>query len=249
MCAGRMRVLQQTDPRKVRLDYGKPLWRDHQREVYRNNPRIAAPDDLEVDVQVYRPRGTNGLRPYHVSKTMERWGYNLSFRPEVGELYFDDEEKALAKNYPRCVVINSNVKGNASPNKNWGAQRWRRFIELASAEGYELAHLGPSMTDHRILNLVTGSFRKACIALSSALAYVGHEGGMHHAAAALGIPGVVIFGGFTPVELTGYHMHRNLGVSLGDACGMRVRCEHCEAEMEKITPEQVLSELKAVLGG
>jgi len=94
----------------------------------------------------------------------------------------------------------------------------------------------------------TEDFRLACAVLARARAYVGHEGGLHHAAAALGIPGVVIFGGFTPVELTGYAIHHNLGVSLAAACGMRMPCAHCAAAMADITPERVLRELAAVLG-
>jgi ADP-heptose:LPS heptosyltransferase len=96
--------------------------------------------------------------------------------------------------------------------------------------------------------IVTEDFRTACAVLARAKAYVGHESGLHHAAAAVGVPGVVIFGGYTPIEVTGYPMHRNLGASMEDACGSRQPCDHCAAWMERITPEQVLAELKSVIG-
>ena len=63
----------------------------------------------------------------------------------------------------------------------------------------------------------------------------------------LGTPAVVLMMGFTPVELTGYPLHRNLGASLGEACGMRVPCKHCAEWMASITPKRVLRELMEVL--
>jgi ADP-heptose:LPS heptosyltransferase len=187
------------------------------------------------------------MRPYHTAKTAERWYYNLDFRPDVGELYFTDAEREFGVRHAGRVIIEPHIKPGASPNKRWG--RWAEFAQLASKAGYGLTQLGASGTRpiQYATMICTPSFRLACAVLANARAYVGNEGGLHHAAAALGVPGVVIFGGFTPVELTGYACHRNLGVSLGDACGMRTPCPHCAKAMAAITPEQVLSELKGVL--
>jgi ADP-heptose:LPS heptosyltransferase len=64
---------------------------------------------------------------------------------------------------------------------------------------------------------------------------------MHHGAAALGIPAVVLFGGYTPIELTGYPpLHVNLAGNSLAACGSLYRCEHCIKAMESIMATEVI---------
>lgn len=246
MVSGRARVAQQTDPRKVRIVYRRggarwsPVW-DH-------NPRIAS-FEASGDFQEIEARGLNNQRPYHTGKTVERWTYNLDFRPDAGEIYFTDAERAFGKSHRIEIAIEPTIKSGASPNKQWGFERWQEFARIASAAGFHLTQIGRVGTrplQHSVLIAIEG-FRQTCAVLANARAYVGHEGGMHHAAAALGVPGVVIFGGFIATETTGYPIHRNLGVHVGDACGMRIPCEHCARVMAGITPEKVLAELREVL--
>jgi len=248
MVSGCARVRPQTDPRKCRPTFqGVAKWTKGA-SVWENNPRIARPDE-RGDFQELVARNANNLRPYHTGKTPERWTYNLDFRPDVGEIYLTDAERAFGARYPGRVIIEPTLGPGASPNKQWPVPYWRQFILLAREAGIKLTQLAPTAAPvlAGVEYVGTETFRLACAVLANARAYVGHEGGMHHAAAALGVPGVVIFGGFTPVELTGYPMHRNLGVSLGAACGLRVPCAHCAAEMAKIVPEQVFDELRRLL--
>jgi hypothetical protein len=63
---------------------------------------------------------------------------------------------------------------------------------------------------------------------------------MHHAAAALNVPGVIIFGGYTPLELTGYPMHINLAGDAENACGSLYRCDHCRQALDSISVAEVL---------
>lgn len=246
MDSGAARVAQLTDPRKVRIMLGHRLvWN----EIWDNNPRIATPD-AKGDFQIIYGRDQlNNMRPYHSAKSETKWTYNLDFRPHVGEIYFSAGEKRYAYSYKPQIIIEPNIKTKASPNKQWPLSNWKLFVRMAREAGFALFQVGPHGT--RTIDgarlIVTQNFRQACAVLANARAYVGHEGGLHHAAAALGIPGVVIFGGFTPVELTGYALHRNLGVSLGDACGMRIPCDHCRKAMNEIEPELVLQNLKGVL--
>ena len=219
--------------------------------MWENNPRLAKPDEVG-DFQILWGRDpVTNMRAYHTGKSQDRWFYNLDFRPEPGEFYFATYEKNFAKSFdtPPEIVVEPNIKPKASPNKRYPWDRWQEFAYMATAAGFKLYQLGPAgtrtLTGVRLIE--TATFRQAASILSRARAYVGNEGGMHHAAAALGIPGVVVFGGFTPVELTGYPIHRNLGVSLSDACGMRIHCEHCDAEMAKISPEQILENMRGNL--
>jgi ADP-heptose:LPS heptosyltransferase len=247
MTAGRARVMQQTDPRRIQLTYGGKT--RTLSPVFWHNPRIAAPGE-EGDFQELQARDRNtNMRPYHTGKTPECWHYNLDFRPDVGELYLDDKEKAFGAKYAGRVVIDPHIKPGASPNKRWPWLSWGKLAFLLSPLGIRLAQVGPAGAQELmgVEFIQTDSFRLAAAVIAQARAVVLHEGGLHHAAAALGVPGVVIMGGFTPVELTGYAIHRNLGASLDDACGMRAPCKHCAKWMASIAPETVKKELMEIL--
>jgi ADP-heptose:LPS heptosyltransferase len=85
----------------------------------------------------------------------------------------------------------------------------------------------------------TPTFRHAMAVLARASLYIGPEGGLHHAAAAVGIPAVVIFGGFIPPSVTGYATHINLTGGAA-ACGSLKPCEHCKAYMDVISVADVM---------
>ncbi len=187
-----------------------------------------------------------GLRPYIAGKSPQQWTWR-HWDCTPGEIYLSDAERDFARPHAPEIVIEPTLKPNASPNKQWGMERWRRFVRLARRAGYRLVQLAPPghIALDRVEMIHTTDFRLACAVLANARAYVGHEGGLHHAAAALGIPAVVIFGGFISPAQTGYAMHRNL-FSGGTPCGMRTPCAHCAAAMQNITPEQVLAELESI---
>lgn len=238
MVSGHVRHMQATDPRKVRLDFGKRLWN----AVWDHNPRIAKQDE-NGDFQVYHPR-PNGLRPYCSQKTFDKWVW-ADYKPHVGEIYLQPEEIAFAEQFSPDVVIEPNIKGKASPNKDWGLDRWVQLVATMKDHGMRAVQLGPVGT-RRILGaafIETPTFRQACAVLARARGAVLHEGGMHHAAAAVGLRAVVIYGGYISPKQTGYEMHSNLFT--GDApCGMRIPCRHCKRAMGAITPEMVMAELR-----
>lgn len=94
--------------------------------------------------------------------------------------------------------------------------------------------------DLGVSHIRTATFRQACGALSGAKLYIGPEGGLHHAAAALGIPAVVIFGGFIHPRTTGYDLHTNLFVG-DEPCGSTNYCVHCVDAMASISVDEVFS--------
>ena len=243
MVTGHVRHMQLTDPRKVRVEYGKRIWS----EVFDHNPRIAWARDLNVQVYEARP---NGLRPYASAKSALRWTWQ-DYRPYVGELYFQPDELAYAARFTPDVVIEPNLKGMASPNKDWGGDRWVALARMMAKAGIRPVQLGGAGT--RLMGppvefIETRNFRHACAVLARARAAVLTEGGLHHGAAAVGLKAVVIFGGYISPHQTGYDLHVNL-FSGGTACGMRTTCPHCKQAMAKITPEEVFSRLQGLLRG
>ncbi len=212
-----------------------------------NNPNIARPGS----------EGLSGLKwmPYYkahrlyVRPSADRthFEFDLSWRAPVGELFFSDDEIRFAANLPdSCVIIEPNppIGKRWASNKDWGYARYQRVADLLSAQGYRVAQL-QNERSYRLLERVTliktASFRQAAAALKKAPLYIGPEGGLHHAAAAVNTKAVVIFGGFISPVTTGYDMHSNLYVG-GKPCGKFLPCNHCRQALDSFSVDQVYSE-------
>lgn len=172
-----------------------------------------------------------------------RWVWKDRGPARPGELWFDAGEQAITRRYATgspLVVIEPTLKARASPNKQWGWERWQALADELNRRGACLVQIGPAGVRRLagVPHLITASFREACAVLAGARAFVGNEGGLHHAAAALGVRGAVPFGGYISPRLTGYAIDDNFYVDdhahpLG--CGMRAPCAHCAAAMASIS--------------
>lgn len=159
------------------------------------------------------------------------------------------EQFTMGDQHPRFIVINPSwkAKGGGGQNKDWGIERW---AEVARAMDVLLVQFADDWVLPGVVLIPAPTFRHACAILERSIGYVGHEGGLHHAAAALGKPAVVVFGGFISPEVTGYRNHTNLYAPderypLG--CGETAPCDHCRASMDKITVEQVVNAVKEMV--
>ena len=247
MVTAQARAMQAADPRPVRVLDRKGNARVH--EIWRGNPRITSDDQVDAQVLV----NGSGARPYVDYEAMggnakDRtipWRYSTWSVNDVGpgELMI---QPMLPGGY---LVIEPHVKDQASPNKRWPWEYAGRLVELLDADWVQV---GPPGT--RILagarHVPTASFLDGCRVLSGAAGAVLPEGGLHHAAAALGIPAVVIFGGMTSPANTGYDAHVNLAFEgAADPCGSRELCRHCDQAMRGITPEFVAEQVQHIQRG
>jgi len=231
---------------------GRIRWDRQSEEIYRGNPNIAPPGS-ERDGDLEWKRFFKGSRLYNRDdKVRKRWAWNTAFRPTPGELYFTPTEIQAGLRFGEgFVLIEPHVedwKGSA-PNKDWGQARYQAVADRLTADGYRLLQFrypkaGPLL--HGVEAASTKSFRDACAVLANAAAYVGPEGGLHHAAAAVGVRGVVIFGGFIPPAVTGYDIHINL-TGGAEACGRYTPCNHCRAALDAISVDEVHLAVRSLL--
>jgi len=216
-------------------------------ELWEGNPLIARPGEpFEKCVGNYP-----GRRPYIAAKTAEQWTWR-EFQSTPAEIWFTPAELRMQGLASGGIIIEPHIKSKASPNKRWAAQNWQAMVDAApDLPWVQLGSSGATVL-RGVRHVYTASFREACAVLSGAAAAVVHEGGMHHAAAAVGVPAVVIYGGYISPKVTGYELHRNIFTG-GDqyplGCGMRQTCAHCLQSMAAITPARVLHELREVLSG
>lgn len=216
---------------------GKPQWH----EVFEGNPRITR-NPATAHVQLL---DGSGNRPYIAGKSSSNWLWK-PWGIEPGEVYLTDSEKAFGGRHPRHILVEPNTKVPNS-NKAWPWKRWQKLVD-AAPYGVTYVQVGGWTTRklNNVLFLHTSSFRQAMAVLSVCRAFVGTEGGLHHAAAALGIPAVVLFSEYISPDITGYPQHRNLRHA-GLACGSRTPCAGCADSMQAISLEEVQQNLKEIL--
>lgn len=231
---------------------GKPQWSP----VWEHHPAIARSEQ-----EPHRTRLVNapGARPYHKAWA-EADGKPMAvfsdWRAEdaLGHLVLTPAEIALGRELRAkigpYVVVEPYVKAEASPNKDWGFARFQEV--LRRCPGVTFVQLGAAAGARPVLERATfvrtETFRHACGVLSQADAYLGPEGGLHHAAAALRRPAAVIFGSFTAPAQTGYSFHLNFYVGDQHApCGRWAPCGACAQALERISPEAVAQGLRSLL--
>jgi ADP-heptose:LPS heptosyltransferase len=214
-------------------------------DIWQGNSRIARPGEpFEEFLDNF-----GGWRPYIAGKSQTQWKWR-PYVPEPGEIFLTDEDLSISRAAMGTIVIQPTIKPGASPNKNWGLVRWQELVDARPDIPWLQIGAGGERRLRGVDFLQTNTFREACGVLTRAQGAVLHEGGLHHAAAALGVKAVVIFGSYIGPRCTGYASHRNIFVDSGAyplGCGMRVTCPHCSQGMKAITPNVVLKELETIL--
>lgn len=241
MAAGMARGAAARGKRIAFGDGKRIIWDPHSEIVFRGNPNVARPGD-EGDDDLEWIAHYKGHRLYN-RRVGNRWVWNYDFRACPGEMFFSADEAAFGRSQGRgFIVIEPNVppQKSCAPNKQWPVKRYDKLATRLASAGFDVRQLqyGGQHRLNAARQVRTRTFREALAVLSNAALYVGPEGGLHHGAAAVGIPAVVIFGGFIPPRVTGYDTHTNL-TGGARACGSLNRCPHCIEAMEAISLDEV----------
>lgn len=245
------------DSQRKRMAFGdgrRIKWDSNSELIFRNNPNIARPGDERRQDLEWAPY-YKGHRIYNSNDLAKsRWIWNYEFKAKPGEIFFSREETRDGARFgDDFVVIEPSVPSwkSVAPNKDWGRERYQAVADHLRAKGHRVIQFahdkgGTALTG--VERVRTTSFREALAVLSNARLFIGPEGGLHHAAAAFNVPGVVIFGGFIPPEVTGYDLHVNL-TGGAEACGSYTPCAHCRAALDSISIEEVAEAAGGLLQG
>jgi hypothetical protein len=231
--------------RGKRIAFGDKIkirWDQHCPPIFQGNPNIAPPGtELSPDIEWIPFYKSNRL---YNRQDGNRWVWNYEFHASPGEMFFTEPELRAAKRAGKSfILIEANVPRwkSASVNKDWGHDKYQAVADTLRRQGHEIVQLSygsAGLSGGKTIK--TASFRDALAILRRAALYIGPEGGLHHGAAAVGVPGVVLFGGFIPPSVTGYDSHTNL-TGGAEACGSLQRCQHCVDAMARISVDEVLS--------
>lgn len=235
--------------------------------IFKGNPYVSETRDIDENTpRIQVPRVEVGVREDHNN----RIAWKPDFHAIKGDLYLTTGELAFARDWieklnPRgkkVVVISPYAKSEQQfadgsvkqyphhVNKEWDTARYAELVVAMP----ECVFIRPTAgSDSRpFLDTVIdvkSDYREACALIAAADLYLGCEGGLHHAAAALGKRTVVIFGGWISPITTGYGFHENLFVGAPQtACGNLSICPHCQAAMAAVTVTDVRQRMALALG-
>lgn len=235
------------------------LWDHNSEQIFRNNPNLIFPGEpLKVPGIEWVPF-YKGRRIYNRQEG-NRWLWNDEFHVTPGEFYFSAAEQEVARklSLPRgYIVVEPNTNKGLHPhaafliNKQWAYRRFGEVACLLLDAGHRVVQFihGNGYRIPGAILIQTPTFRSAAAILQNASLYIGVEGGMHHAAAAVGVPAVVIFGGWASPHVLGYDNHINLTGGETRFCGLLEPCAHCAAAMERISVDEVYQATQSLLRG
>lgn len=215
-------------------------------QIFRGNPGIAYERGEGVEFELQG----GGVRPYIMAKRQDRWVWrDYCPKPAPLRLAIGEYEK---RNDAIDVLIEPSIKAVGHRNKDWGEQNWLELVDDLHRRGLRVGQLVAGDTSAAtirrdlsgagVVQVRTPTFLDAARVMAEladrGVVAVLPEGGLHHAAAGVGLRSIVLFGGFISPSSTGYRQQVNLFTGCY-ACGSRVDCQHCAAAMKRIRPGMV----------
>lgn len=147
--------------------------------------------------------------PHRPDETRKLHAAKVYLQPLERLAIFDADPVPQLTLAPRSAAPNSLalMPGSGSPRKNWPEQNWARLIEhLLHSTSFHLLLVGGEAEAERLQRLAAAlPPSRFCLAqnlplaelgglLQGCAAFIGHDSGISHLAAALGLPGLVLWG-------------------------------------------------------
>jgi hypothetical protein len=254
MAAGQAQEIYNQDPSlgpvAIVSSTGKVRWRD----IWAGNPAIfvPAPGAPRPPRSVLTGRGH---LPYldNERSSGTQWVWSPTWRAcdHRGSIYLTDTERAWADQSPLSRLLPYILVEPTAPRKHVNRRPPALFwTDLVVALRRRLSRHALVQLDHpealRVPGLIpipNANFRDACAVLAGATALITTEGGLAHAAAALNVPAIILWGGNISMPHLGYPEHANLVPDDGEhaACGRLTACAECALLWQDLPPEAVLA--------
>lgn len=161
----------------------------------------------------------------------------------------DAEKKNAGKKFDgKYITICPSGKQSFSANrKEWGFENFQNLINIM--DDYSFVQIGGK--NDRLLDGVQDArgleIRESAAVMSNSLLFIGLEGGLMHLSKAVGIKGVIIYGGLIKPAVSGYDDFVNIYRDVECSPCFHSNKSHsiCETMicMKQITPEDVKNEI------
>lgn len=168
------------------------------------------------------------------------------------ELFLTPAEDEFGRSIVRPNKIPVAIHPRAfSDNKNWPIRKWEALVSRnVEYDFLELGSCGKPLLNRAIASCTESDLRLDFALLKHCKAFIGVESCFAHAAAAFGVPGVVLFGSTSRVT---WGHGSNINISSERRCSPCIdliaynRCPYGVACMEAIRVEEVETALRAQL--
>ena len=256
MATGEVKLLRKNVDTKFVIGDGI---RSYWSPIFDNNPFIIRGGQVKNFKDVIWVKNYEFNRPYRrYGKNLDSNNYNWNhdYKASPGELFFTRKEESFSERIQKTIInkygkkkiifVEPHVKKRMGfENKDWGFHKWQEVInKLSNKYLFIQTTYGKRRDLENVINIHGINFRYACALMKIADLFIGTEGGMHHAAAALNKKAVVIFGGHISPDITGYSFHKNLYIENEfSPCGNKLKCKHCEECLNEIKIEQFVKEI------
>jgi len=244
---GNPETLSQDDGGKTKLYWS---------EMFENNPHIFQPDEnpeeliISANYPTSRPFINYARTKYSQTDQQKKVPYKVAYDPDYvptrGELFFSESEITTAQELIQGLdtpIIFLNPFADIA-NKHWLEDRWEDLIKKTSYHFVQLTYDSqqPSLND--VAQIKANTFRQACAVLSVSAEHgvlLSIDSHLHHAAAAVNLPSVVLWSHYSHPDNLGYDDHINIRWdATGKPCGLRDACIQCKKSMEMIKVDDVI---------
>tara|TARA_R110002020_G_scaffold218282_2_gene426147 strand:- start:3339 stop:4181 length:843 start_codon:yes stop_codon:yes gene_type:complete len=155
------------------------------------------------------------------------------------ELYFlkEEEEKALkmVSGLPRkYIAIEPHSKNNYTPNRRYPFEKWQSVVDSLKNEitFVQIGQPGHKILENVISLLGETTFRESALIIKNSQMFISTEGGLGHAANAVGKKSLIVLTGYQGYNMVAYPENINLDISSHGPCGLKIKCERCFSEAE-----------------
>ena len=236
-------------------------------EIFNNNPYIQQEFDntIGAPMQLNNPT-TNYCKQDTPERAVHRYDrhiieqicefYGIQSPKLKCELYFSDEELAksekLLSGLGEFIAIEPQSNDEYTVNKKYPLSKWQNVADKLISDGHKLVQIGRK-TETQLLEGVTNltgitSFREAALVIKQSKLFVSSEGGLMHAANAVGTRSTILYTGFIHPKMTCYPENTNIWIGEKHGpCGMKTLCLHCKNESENHDENEIVESVRSML--
>lgn len=130
------------------------------------------------------------------------------------DLFLSQEEIEFGKEFKSnyCPFICINPTSKCSKNQEWPEHKWVQLVEKAKTKGFNIVQVG--LKEENLIKDCIDlrekfTLRESLSVLNSSIGFIGVDSFWSHAASALNVPAIVLFGDSTP-EIWGHENNINI---------------------------------------
>ncbi len=220
-------------------------------DILAYNPNVAKPAQETKANLIWLPHYKKVFPYCRYDGQQRKYIWNYNFKAEPGEIFFAPNDVMPRVSEP-FIIIEPNVAWQRSSNinKDWGEGKYEALTKALVAHGCTVVQCIHSNSRRKLRGaqqIVTTTFRQAIRIMANASLAIVPEGGNHHAAAAVSVPAIVLWGAWSPPQTMGYASQIKLTGQEQLGCGNTDLCPHCRAAFAGIGVEEVYEAAMGVM--